>query len=94
MKDGHFSILGTDIPGLSPYEPMAIVQTPIVQVEIPSIPEGRYVIKNRAADILWTGWNIAESKVYFWTGTLASAGTNPISIKVNEHFLTIQVFKL
>ena len=25
LKDGNISILGTDVPGLSPYEPMAIV---------------------------------------------------------------------
>jgi hypothetical protein len=52
LKEGHISILRTDGPGLSPNEPMAIVQMPIVQVESPSIPDGKYVIKNRAADIL------------------------------------------
>ena len=52
LKEGHISILDTDGPGLSPDEPMAIVQTSIVQVESP-IPDGRYAIKNRAADIFW-----------------------------------------
>ena len=52
LKEGHISILGTDGPGLSPDEPMAIVQTAIVQVESP-IPNGRYAIKNRATDFFW-----------------------------------------
>jgi len=46
LKEGHISFLRTDGPGLSPNEPMAIVQTP-------PIPYGRYVIKNRAGDIFW-----------------------------------------
>ena len=48
MKEGHISILGTDGPGLSPNEPMAIVQ-----VESPSISDGTYLIKNQAADLFW-----------------------------------------
>ena len=51
--ESHISTLGTDGPGLSPNNPMAIVQMPIVQVETPSFPDGRYFIKNRAADIFW-----------------------------------------
>ena len=49
----HISNLCTDSdgPGLNPNEPMAIVQMPIVQVEAPPIPDGKYVIKNREADI-------------------------------------------
>ena len=76
MKDGHISILGTDGPGLSPDEPMAIVQKPIaivqkpiVQVEI-RIPDGRYAIKNRGGDFFW---NSAHQKpiqvVYFFSPT-------------------------
>ena len=55
MKEGHISNLGTDgsESGLSPDEPIAIIQTPIVQVESPSIPDGRYAIKNRAAVFFW-----------------------------------------
>jgi hypothetical protein len=50
MKGGHhISIHRTDGPGSSTNEPMAIVL-----VETPSIPDGRYVIKNRAADSYWT----------------------------------------
>ena len=82
LKEGQISILGSDGPGLSPDEPMAVVQTPIVQkriihkrivqksnvqkpivqVESP-IPDGRYVIKNRATDFFWN-----------------SAGKNPIEV--------------
>ena len=69
MKDGHVSILGTDCPGLSPDEPMAIVQTPIVQAEI-RIQDGRYAIKNQAADVFWnSGWQDPIKAVYFYTGT-------------------------
>ena len=56
MQDGHISTLRNDGPGQRLNEPMAIVQLemPIVQVEN-SIPNGRYLIKNRAADIFWKG---------------------------------------
>ena len=75
LKEAHILILGTDIGlGLSPDEPMAIVQMPISQVESTSIPDGRNIIKNRAADILWTGWNIAKSKIHSATATPASKG--------------------
>ena len=51
LKEGYISILDTDgSPGLGKDDPMAIVQTAIVQVESP-IPDGRYAIKNRAADV-------------------------------------------
>ena len=72
LKEGHISILGTDGPGLSPDEPMAIVQTPIVQTPIIQFPivqvgspiqNGRYAIKNRAADFFWN-----------------SQGQNPIAV--------------
>jgi len=52
LKEGYISILGTDGPGLSSDEPMAIVLNPIVQVKIP-IMDGRYTIKNRAGDFHW-----------------------------------------
>ena len=56
LKEAHISILGTDGQGLS--EPMAIVQTPIVQV---SITDGRYAIKNRATDIIWGALGFSNS---------------------------------
>ena len=73
LTEGHISILHTDGPGQSPEEPMAIVQAEVQvesppKVEVTSIPDGRYIIKNRAADIYW----VADSngKVYFWKSTL------------------------
>ena len=61
LKEGHISLLPTDGPGLSPNEPMAIVQ-----VKNPSIPNGKYVIKNRAADIYWNAWSSSITTVYFY----------------------------
>ena len=52
LTEGHISILCTDGPGQSPDEPMAIVQAE-VQAEVKSIRDGRYFIKNRAADFYW-----------------------------------------
>src|SRR5882762_10986390 len=45
LKKGHISILRTDGPGLSPNEPMAIVQVESPSIA-PSIPDGKYIIKN------------------------------------------------
>ena len=70
-----------DGPGLSPDEPIAIVQTAIVQtaivqtaivrVESPSIPDGRYYIKNGAADFFWNcGGDNPITVVYFYSGAL------------------------
>ena len=67
LKEGHISILGTDGPGLSPDEPMAIVQTSTVQMESSSIPDGRYAIKNRSADFIWnSGGQNPISVVHFF----------------------------
>jgi len=75
LKEGHISILSNDGPGLSPNEPMAIVQMGIVQVKNPSIPDGRYIIKNRAADIFWNAGNLNSpfTTVYFWKATMVHA---------------------
>ena len=70
LKEGHVSILHTDGPGLSPNEPMAIVQTPL---KTPSIPDGRYFIKNRAANIYWsTGHSKPIEMVCFYHTILDS----------------------
>ena len=89
LTGGHISILRTDCPGLSPNEPMAIV----VQVEIP-ISEGKYLIKNRAANIYWNaGWNPIRT-VHFWPGTTARAkDTSNNFAQVSEHSTIIQVCK-
>jgi hypothetical protein len=92
LKEGHISILRTVGPGLSPDEPMAIVQNSIVQVKTPSIPDGRYFIKNRAADIFWNGRSIASSTVEFWAATLEYVKQINY-IHVSEHSLIIQVLE-
>ena len=78
LKDGHISILGADGPGLSPDEPLAIVQVEMatVQVESPSMPNGRYAIKNRAADVFWnsTAKNPLET-VHFHPTTVVLANS-------------------
>jgi hypothetical protein len=74
LKEDHISLLRTDGPGQSPFEPMAIVQMPVVQVESPSesIPDGKYIIKSRAADIFWY-WSIHIKAVYFLSTTMETA---------------------
>ena len=47
-EDQTISFLRSDYPGLSPEEPMAIVLNPI--------PDGVYVIKNQAWNIVWFAW--------------------------------------
>ena len=65
LKDGHISILCTDGPGLSPNEPMAIVQVPVTNH---SIPDGKYLIKNRAADVFWNSASYNPiTTVYFFS---------------------------
>ena len=96
LKEGHISILLTDGPGLSPNKPMAIVQKPIVQTSIvqkpiiqeesPPIPDGKYVIKNRAGNIYWSAWGSPVMTVHFWHITMGNAN-NYSCEQVNEHFL-------
>ena len=73
LTEGHISILRTDGPGQSPDEPMAIVQVEVQvesppKVEVTSIPDGRYIIKNRASDFYWYAGS--DSKVYYSKDTL------------------------
>ena len=88
LKERHISILRTGCPGLSPKEPMAIVQT--TTVEDPSIPDGRYVIKNRVENIFFAWDNY---------GTITFKSTTKENVKkyqstqVNEHSPIIQVFR-
>ena len=94
LKEGHISILDTDGPGLSPNEPMAIVQMPIVQLveSPPSIPDGKYLIKNRAADIFWAVRHNPIRSVFFWPGPMEQA-KNMYYMQVSKHSPIIQVFK-
>ena len=72
LTEGHISILHTDGPGQSPDQPMAIVQAE-VQAEVTSIPDGRYIIKNRASDMYWGAYYYNDGKVYFYQTTLENA---------------------
>ena len=91
LTEGHISIFRTDGPGLSPNEPMAIVQAD-VQVEVTSIPDGRYVINNRAAKIYWGADDNPINKVYFFSRTTEEAKENPI-FQVNDHSPIILVLR-
>ena len=110
LKDGHISILRTDGPGLSPNEPMAIVQMPtvqtdgpspspekpmpIIQVENPPIPDGTYVIKNRAGNIYWNTVYNPITTVHFWSTIIQVKNLSNCTLtQVNKHSSIIQVFK-
>ena len=88
MKE-DISFLDTDCPGLSSKAPMAIVQRPIVR-EDPSIPNGWYSIKNKAADIYWNYINGSKSNSMV---NFASEGArDSVYYQVNEHSPIIQMF--
>ena len=96
LKEGHISILRTDGPGLSPNEPMAIVQ---VEFGSPgttaSFPDGRYAIKNGAADIFWFTANthITGKTVYFGSTTVEAVKRRSYAhCQVNKNSPIIQVF--
>ena len=87
LREGHISLLRTDGPGQSPDEPMAIVQ-----VKTPSIPDGKYVIKNRAADICWNAGNNPITTVYFSGTTIENAKVQNY-LQVINHSPIIPVFR-
>ena len=91
LEEGHIPILCTDCPGLSPDKPMAIVQNVQMPIEI---PDGKYLIKNRTADIFWNAYtlNRTRNEVCLYFNTTASVA-NELSVQVNKHSLIIQVFK-
>jgi hypothetical protein len=91
LEENHISILSTDGPGLSPNEPMAIVQMPIVQMENASLPDGRYLIKGRAANIFWNTMFSPISSIYFWNTTFTIANLkNSIYMQVSEQSPIVQ----
>ena len=97
LKEGHISLLRTDSPGLSLNKPMAIVQRsnhqmPIIPVENPSIPDGRYVIKNGAADIYWNVGSDNFKTVYFCFFTMVEVKFSNYT-QVIENSSKFQVFK-
>ena len=93
LEEGYISILRTDGsgPGLSPNEPMAIVQ---MHIESPSIPDGMYLIKNRAANLYWNaGYNPIQTVYFSPTTTEQAKNSNFIWAQVNDHSLIIQCSK-
>ena len=88
LKEGYISILrSTDGPGASPNEPMVIVQ-----VKNPTIADGSYFIKNRAANIYWCMRN-NPIRVNFCPTTINSAKTYYF-FRVNNHSPIIEVFRV
>ena len=85
LKEGHISILRTDYPGQSPKKPMAIVLDP-------TLPDGRYIIKNRAANVYWNARSNPLNAVYFGPTTTEHAKSCD-HMQVNEHSPIIQVFQ-
>ena len=79
LEECHISILPTDGLGQSPNEPMAIVQ-----VKNPSIPDGKYVVKNRANDIYWAAGGNPFATIYFFLGTTENAKSYNF-LQVNNH---------
>jgi len=74
LKEGQIFILRTDGPGLSPDEPMAIVQLKSIQ----DGSDGRYLrclIKNRAEDIYWGADYNPIKNVYFYIYTTLESAT-------------------
>ena len=68
-------------------EPMVIVQ-----VGSPSFPDGRYVIKNRAANIYWNARFNPITTVYFSAITMEVAKRST-GCQVSKHSPIIQVFR-
>ena len=89
LKEGHISILRTDGPGLSQNKPMAIVHP-----AASSFPDGRYLIKNGAADIFWNAAFNPIKSVYFWAKTVEDVKNHSnSSCQVNKNSPIIQVFE-
>jgi hypothetical protein len=72
---------------------MAVVQADVrtFHVGSPPIPDGRYVIKSRAANIFWSAVSPIKT-VYFYTTAMVWA-KDASNMQVNEHSLVIKVFK-
>ena len=92
LQEGHISILCTDGPGLSPNEPMAIVQ-----VKNLSIPVGKYIIRNRAVPYVYWCPGTADvinspNEIYYY-GTAMETAKTYNCFQVNNHSPIIQVFK-
>ena len=80
LTERHISILRADGPGLNPDEPMAIVQADVqveisLPVEVTSIPDGKYLIKNLSpdSDIYWSEFKDCKPQVVFWQTVIQTA---------------------
>ena len=81
LKEGHIPILCTDCPGLSPDKPMAIVQNVQMPIEI---PDGKYLIKNRTANIFWdAGYNPVHWQNVYLHRLDFSATVPTLNVQVN-----------
>ena len=80
LREGYISLLRTDGPGMSPDEPMAIVQRRPIQ-------NGKYLIKNRAANVYWAPGNNPMKTVYFYSTTSCTTehAKERIKLQVNNH---------
>jgi hypothetical protein len=80
--EGYISILRSDGPGQSMDEPMALV-LPGKYFRSP-IPEGIYVIKNRATNFFWAASGNPITKVHHWQfeEQMAKASSS-IALQVN-----------
>ena len=97
LTEGYISILRTDGPGMSPNEPMAIVQADVQEdsplpVAVASIPDGRYAIKNRRKDIYWCAGHSPLRTVYFYPTITKRAKKYPY-MQVNEYSPIFQVLQ-
>ena len=94
LKEGHISILRTDGPGLSPNEPMAIVQADVqVGSPLPVEATSIYLIKNRAGDVYWGAPEKVNpiQTVYFCCDGMEMK-RSPF-LQVNEHSRIILLFR-
>ena len=85
LKESHISIFHTDGPGLSPDEPMSIVK---YDIQVTSIPDGRYLIKNRAVGIYWSAASKPNRTVcFFFCYPTTENAKDHKHLQVNEHFI-------
>ena len=90
LKEGHLSILRTDGPGSSPNMPMAIVQ-----VKTPSIPDGKYLIKNQITNTYWSTYHNPITKVHFYPNITLEVASSKVNsfLHVNELFYLFFISK-
>ena len=85
LKEGHISILRTDGPGLSLNKPMAIVL-----MKNPSIMDGKYVVKNKAAKGIYLSAGSTMMELFHLGSIEAAKRHNWLEVNNPPNF---QVFK-